>query len=369
MHVFGILCAILLWIYGLAIIALTTSHWSHPYKTIKVKVSEIIYGLAFLLDGVLLLFVFEGLGLPARSEGLLYGLLLLAFGATLAFLWGDVLYTRARVRKHPELLDQARMRAGEVPVRDFDMYFDQLEALYEKDEASHAKDVKKDLSRKALHLVILGVVIGCHELATVAVNWGIVQSFQLTPVALRNLLYYTLAFFFVFMFTTADMVRVYRFPWLPDWALKWYGTSVEIKSEKYSYISSVPFLLSLITLVFFPFAIILSAALVSCISDSVASIVGKSWGKHKMAKFGHYPHKSWEGLVGGATTAFLGVYLAFTFYPVSGVTPWMSAVFGLIAAGCFIYADAFAKYVVDNVLNTLLPGWLIYACVLLLTGV
>ncbi|MHA1730739.1 MAG: phosphatidate cytidylyltransferase [Promethearchaeota archaeon] len=364
MNILGLINATLLWFYGALVISLTVKHWDHPHKTTKIRVSEIIYGIAFIINGFAILFIFHGVSDAAQN--FLYAALLVIYGIIMAFLWGNILYTKVRVSKHPELLDKALMEEGKVPIRDADLYWETLAKQYEEDETSHKKDVKKDLSRKALHLVILAVVVGSQELSNAAFTQGFIAGLGLTPTSVRNFLYFVLGFFFIFMFSTADMVRVYKFEYLPDWGLKWYGTSVEPKTEKYTYISSVPFLLSLMLTVFFPFAVILAASMVSCIADSAASIVGKSWGKHKLGNFGVHPHKSWEGVVAGTVTAFAGVVVAFTFYPVPGVTIGYQVLLGLLAAGAFVYADCFAKYVVDNVLNTVVPAVLIMAAILLI---
>ncbi len=364
MNVFAILNASLLWFYGILVISLTVKYWDHPHKTTKIRVSELIYGVAFLLNGIAVLLIFRDLS--EKVQLFIHGALFLVYSLIMAFLWGNILYTRYRIHNDPELMNKEKMEAGEVPIRYADMYWDSLENAYKDDEASHKKDVKKDLSRKFLHFVILGVVIGSHELPQLGFMQGFIADLGLTPVAVRNFLYFVLGFFFIFMFATADMVRVYKFEYLPDWGLKWYGTSVEPKTEKYTYISSVPFLLSTMLLIFFPFAVILAACMVSCVADSAASVVGKSFGKHKLENFGIHPHKSVEGCVAGTMAAFTGVIVAFTFYPYPGVTLGFQVLFGLLAALSFVYSDCFAKYIVDNVLNTVLPGVIIGLGVLFL---
>ncbi|GAB4328541.1 MAG: hypothetical protein Kow0069_35750 [Promethearchaeota archaeon] len=357
MNPLALLDASFLWAYGIVVLYYALRYWRHPHKTLKVRVSELVYSALFFVNGTLVLFLFAGQGLGTAQENLLYLAMFACFAATLSFLWGDVLYTRARVKRNPRLLDPEAWSSGKVPVRDFDEYFQALEAEYEAAGADR-KDVKKDLSRKFLHLVILGVVVGFHEMAYWAEGW--LADAGLTPLAARNAAYYVAGYFFTFMFATADVVRVYHFPYLPDWALKWYGASVEVKTEKYSYISSVPFLLSITMLVLAPFPVILTAAVVSCISDGAASIVGKNFGRHKLGSFGCHPHKSWEGLFAGASSAFVGVFLVFVFYPQPGVTTAWQLLFGVAAAAAFVYSDCFAKYVVDNVLNTLVPALLVW---------
>ncbi|MBD3352552.1 MAG: hypothetical protein GF364_13775 [Candidatus Lokiarchaeota archaeon] len=356
MNVFGILNMIILMFYGILIMYLTIKHWDHPHKTIKIKISELIYGVAYILNGLLILFIFEIEGLSAENQMVLHGLMFICFSVIIFWLMvPNILRTKLRIKKHPEMMDP------DAPLcRHLKGYWERLAKEYEKAEG---KDIIKDLTRKALHFVILAVVILFHELPLIYAEQ--LESLGYTATAISNFIYIVLAFFFLIMFSTADLYRVYKFENLPDWALKWYGKSVEPATEKYTFISSVPFLLTLILFIPFNFTIVLAAAIVSCVADAAASIVGKNFGKHKMNNFGRYPNKSFEGFYAGASSAFLGVVLAFTFYPISGVTVGWQLAFGIIAAASFIYVDAFSKYVVDNVLNTLIPGLLILLCVVL----
>ncbi len=163
-----------------------------------------------------------------------------------------------------------------------DKFLSQLHEKYDKNPRND--DIIKDLTRKLLHFVLFGVVWGFYALsitfASTLATWG------LTPIAFRNFIYVGLGFFFIFMFTTADMVRVYKFHDLSDWAINWYAKSMEPKTEAYSYISSVPFLLTLLLFIFSPIQVLLSACVVACVADAMASIVGKSYGHHKMTNFG-----------------------------------------------------------------------------------
>jgi dolichol kinase len=360
MNIFAWLDTGIMVFYGIFIMFLNIKNWGMKGKPIRCKISEIFYGIAFILDGFIILNLFNDQGLsPATLENI-YFIIFLVFASVLIWLWvGNVAYTAVRTKKHPEILNKDAKFD-----RDFDSYFNKLEKEYENEGSGKSKDIMKDLSRKALHLVIMFVLIGAHEFSySIA---PLLATYGLTPLAFRNLLYITVSMLFTFMFTTEDAVRVYKFRLLPDWALKWIGKSLEIKTEKYSYISSIPFVLTLILFINAPFSLVIAISMVACISDAAASVVGKSFGKRKLTNFGRYPHKSWEGLVAGATSAFLGVFLAFqVMYPTPGITMAWAIIFGLEAALAFVYVDAFSKYIVDNVLNLLLPGLLIGLTIIL----
>lgn len=356
MNIFGIIDASFLWIYGLLVIVLDIKHWGDTRKSLKIRISELIYGGAFIFNGFIVLLLFKNQGLSIQNETLLYGILFIGFISILIWLWLVNIYrTAKKVKKHPEMLRE------DAPIcRIFDLYWEKLESEY---KAQETKDIIKDLSRKALHFVVLAIIILGTEIPKRMEPT--LMSLGFTPLSIRNFFYVLIAFFFLFMFTTADMIRVNRIEWLPDWALKWYGKSVEISTEKYTYISSVPMLLTLMMFIPAPFPILMVGAIVSCVADAAASIVGKNFGKHKMDKIGNYPNKSFEGLFAGVTSAFLGTIVILEFYPLAGVTENWALVFGLIAALSFMYIDIFSKYVVDNVLNILLPSALVYIVYLL----
>ena len=348
MNIYAIFNSVLICATGLLVICLTASNWDHPGKTIRIKMSEIGYGLLFIVNGLfaLVLFRYENISFETSME--LHKWIFFVFAAILFWIWVlNVLVTYIRIKRRPELLN-----SDAEPCRDFDTYFSRLEDQYETDTGK--KDIIKDLSRKFLHFLIIAVVVVSHEYAfsmkDVLASWG------LTPLAGRNFVYFAAAFSFILMFTSEDILRVYNFKLLPDWALKWIDKSLELKTEKYTYISSVPFLLSLMIFLLAPFQVLLCAAVVSCISDSLASIAGKSFGRHKLEGFGFFPEKSWEGLIAGALSAFVGVYLVFEFYPMAGVTLSWQLGFAFIATASFIYADIFSRYLVDNINNTVLPG-------------
>ncbi len=348
MNIFAILDALMVFFFGTMILYKDIKNWNAPFSTAKIKISELVYAISYYINGVILLFLFNDLA--PDLQNLLYGIM---FGALIImniWLWTNILGTKYRVSKHPELLNE-----DAVPVRISEIYWKQMVDKYKDEKRARSSDIVKDLSRKFLHFIILAVLIGIHELKETFVE-SIPIFNDVPPLHLRNFIYLTIAFFFLFMFTVADSTRVNHFECLPDWALQWYGKSVEMKTEKYTYISSVPFLLSLMLFVSAPFELLMATTMVSCIGDSAASVIGKTMGKHKMTHFGRYPHKSYEGFFAGMTSSFIGIIILFQFYNTIGITPFWQVIIGIEAALCFAYVDVYSQYVVDNVLNTIIPG-------------
>src|SRR5271157_283694 len=347
LNVLGIIDAAILWFYGIVVLVLTAKNWQNPAKTKRNNFSESLCGFFFIVFGFYMVFLFNGEHLSDESQSNLYGLILIAFAVILIWAYGNMSYTWWRVRKDPNLL------AEDAPItRHYPNFLAQMDARYQFN--GKRGDFIKDLSRKLLHLVMLAVIIGSQVIAFSMVST--LQSIGFTPIAFRDFLYVIVAFFFIFMFTTADLFRLNKFQYLPDWAIKWFLKSLEPTREKYTFISSVPFLLTIMLFIWAPVQVIFSVAIIACVADAAASVVGKSLGRHKMTNFGIYPEKSFEGLIAGAACSFLGVIITFYFYPMSIVTGLLLLVLGAIAVVSFIYVDAFAKNIVDNVLNVLVPG-------------
>ena len=219
-------------------------------------------------------------------------------------------------------------------------------------------DVIKDLSRKLLHVIMLSIIIGLNSYAN-SISDRLTDN-GLTPIAFRNTLYLFLAGLFVFMFTLEDLYRMCAFHCCPNWARNWLTKSLDPRSESYTFISSVPFLQTMLLFIFAPIQVLFAAAVVSCVADSVASIVGKSMGKHKLANVGFYPNKSVEGLLAGVFATLIGVILVFVYYPIPNVGPMLIFSIALVISLIFALIDLFGKYIADNVLNTLIPGLVIW---------
>jgi len=342
MNIYAILDAAILWFFGFYVITFTLILWKNPGKTLKIKISELIYGAAFFGNGLIVLNLFSPTEFDSSTLDQLYGIIFWTYFGILAWVWGNIFFTFIRVKRHPELL------AEDAPLcRNFEKYFEKLDAEYKVDSK---KDLKKDFSRKILHFIQFGAIIGLHEIFSLHI---------------RNAVLEAIASIFMLMFASADAIRVVRIQYLPDWALKWYGTSLEMK-EKYTYNSALPFLLAMLLLIQAPIQVILSAGMVACIADAMASIIGKRYGKHKLAHIGRYPQKSFEGLLAGLITSFFGIMTIFLVYPYPGIDALWMITFGLIGTLAFAYNDLFSRYVVDNILNSIVPGAAIWFCIVFL---
>lgn len=332
--------------YGLLILVNIGRNWNNPNK-IQFRMNEVLYGCLYLLFGYLSLSLFANDGLSYETENKFYMLIFLFLLGLDAFWWlGNFVPNMIECKRHPEIKEQ----------RKFSDFIDMVQ--------THHKDtVFRDLTRKFLHVILVGIVIGFYlmtksnasNLDLKYENWW----------AFCKFLYVIIAFGFCNMFTLADVIRTAKYHWIPGWARKWYATSLNPK-EIYTIISSVPYVLSMALLVFGPIQVLFIAAVVSSVGDGCASVFGKAIGKHKFPSFLD-KKKSFEGLLAGMIGSLITTIMVLIYFPVQGQTSLMILAIGLSSMMIFAMIDLFARKIADNILNVLLPGisaWLLLAPIL-----
>jgi dolichol kinase len=339
------IAALLFWVYGIGIFIYLVWHWTDGNKK-ETRISELSYVVFLFIIGFYVIILYNLEPVSQSGANLGYTIIIICGCGITAFLlyshalgyWG---YKKYGIDNDP------------VITRNYEQFCHQLDEKYQKD---HAKDdIIKDLSRKMLHMITLAALIGIHEAsyyfrATIE-TWG------LSPLAFRNTIYLSIAIMFSHLFLYADTLRMTKFYQLPDWARKWYSKSMDERKEKWTYVSSTPFLLALLMLIFQPVQVLFVAGVVSCVADAAASVIGKSKGKHKLGRWSAHPHKSWEGLIAGVLSAFIGVFFVFQVWPYPGMTTWLQLGVAVGCAAAFAYADLWGKVLADNVMNTLLPAF------------
>ena len=218
----------------------------------------------------------------------------------------------------------------------------------------------RDASRKLLHLVIVGIVMGFHGFAHLLGDF--LQSMGITPLGFTIFSVVTVGYAFITMFMLADTLRLLNgnslFHLTPDWAHKWFKASLK-ESEIHTMISSVPIVLGLMPFIFSPFWIFVTVALVASLSDALASVVGKKWGTHKLSV---NKLKSWEGLVAGGVATILFVYLGYYLYSDHLLAFWQVSIIAAAVSSGIVLIDAFAKRIMDNILNPLVCGAILVIC-------
>jgi dolichol kinase len=350
MNPFAVLNATIMFSFGVLILVYVVKHWNDPKKQ-QYKYSELTYSIFYFILAVFVLIYLDVEGISQENQVKIQMYLFLGYIVILFWLLPLNLWRESyKCKKNPSLIENDPL------TRKYDIYLEKLAEKYANN--SKREDVVKDLSRKFLHLVLFSLMVLFHIWAY-SIESELAES-GITPNAFRNTLYLGIGGLFVFMFSLEDLYRMNYFHCCPDWARNWMRKSLDPRSESWTFISSVPFIQTILVFIFAPVQVFFSAAIVACISDSVASIVGKSFGKHKLTKIGFYPNKSVEGLVGGMVATFIGIMLVFYFYPMAGVALWLVIIIALIGALSFAVIDVWGKFIADNVLNTAIPGLFIW---------
>lgn len=344
--------AIFYWVYALIFFLHIVKNWQNPHKK-PARLSELIQVGLLILLGITMLNLMES------GQGWILDLTLFIWSMAI-FIWViffNLIPTYLRVHKDSTL----------VEVRKYEKFLQKLKEMYQQDATASKADKVKDFSRKLLHFIQFSIIVIIHEIcineASSIANWGFMA------IEFRNFLYLALGGFFIVMMITADLIRMEKFEYLPDWAHKWYTKSLEPEREAWT-IDAAPTIL-LANLVFInpviPVQAMFIATYVACISDAMASIIGKNFGRHKLTNFGRYPKKSWEGLISGACTTLIGTIIILFTYPITGLDALWIFFIGILIMGIFISIDLFSTRISDNILNSLIPGCVIWIFIAILT--
>ncbi|MBN2151277.1 MAG: phosphatidate cytidylyltransferase [Candidatus Lokiarchaeota archaeon] len=280
-------------------------------------------------------FMYGNTGISAGWEDTFFLLADVILYGFLVFLMGYIIREVLRARKNPALKEERSYKR-----------------LLEKN-AGFAMDNKRDMLRKLLHLIPVGVILIIHFMSIIIAP-GLPAD--LTPKGFAYFAIVTIGYAFVAMFMLAETLRLINYNklfWLtPDWAHKWFASSLK-ETESQSLISSIPVVLCLMPFLFGPFTVFVTVALVESLADATASLVGKRFGRHKIPAC---PLKSWEGLIAGCVVAFGMTLLGFVLVPWDAVSWVQVLVLGVGNALVFAAIDVFSRRIMDNILNPLLVG-------------
>jgi CDP-diglyceride synthetase len=291
---------------------------------------------------------------PTENSQIALFVLIAIYTSLTLWLTFNVLPNYVKIRKNPSL----------IPERNYEHFYKHMESLHKTHESTRKAELTKDFSRKLLHFIQFTGIAGVYIWASL--NSALIISWGMPSVDFRNYLYFILGMVFVFLFLFGDLVRMTHFEYLPHWAFGLYIKSMEPEREKWTVNAAVPIILmNMFFMPFFiPVQVFFTATFTSCIADAVTSLIGKNFGRHKMSQFGRYPNKTWEGLLAGAFTTFIGVMVIFIIYPVGSLPLLIGIICALVSTAAFIFIDAYVQRLSDNLLNNFIPGMLVWLCIL-----
>ncbi|MFO8019991.1 MAG: hypothetical protein R6U96_15305 [Promethearchaeia archaeon] len=340
--------SIIMIIGGLAVFIYSLQHIREKRQK-HLFTNELLVGFLFVLSGILFPWTFQShsQNLPSSTLNFLW------FSTSLLLIVEVVIWTTVlMINKKKSKRNQNLMK--ERNYKDFSEYF--LE--------NWKYNFKKDVERKFLHLLPVFVIFFFWTLGMILNSLDILAVWGLDVYSFAFWLIITVGYAFCIMFLMADLARLNRYHWLPDWARAWYKKSMK-PNELNTFISSAPLVLSFVPFVFAPFPIFAAVALITSVADAAASLIGKRYGKRK---FNENSVKTIEGYIAGASMTFLIVII------ISGVyIQWLAVnlviiiSMALVASVIFFLVDAFfSKNITDNILNPLGCGIGMWFIVLIL---
>ncbi|UYP47131.1 hypothetical protein NEF87_003416 [Candidatus Lokiarchaeum ossiferum] len=340
--------AFFFWVIGILLFIHTIQRWNFPPKK-TVRYSELIQGMLFLLMGFYILTLFSQNSLFPR---ILFGIYL---SLIIFFLGLNVFPNVIRKWLNPSFRQEIS----------YESFLTNLRQKYDQQEHAVKADRVKDFSRKILHFFQFAGLLLTHEI-TQHFESEII-SLGISAIGFRNFIYFIVAGLFWIMMVIGDLLRMDHWEFLPKWGWKWYEKSLEPTRESWTLNAATPILLANLTWIhpIVPFQVLLSAAWVSCIADAFASIIGKNFGTHHLDKIGIDSKKTYEGLIAGIVSTFLGIWLIFVLYPVSSFSLLIIFGLALVNSIAFAFIDLYSRNVSDNLLNSLMPGSLTWLSIFL----
>ncbi|MBN2150549.1 MAG: hypothetical protein JW839_03780 [Candidatus Lokiarchaeota archaeon] len=238
-------------------------------------------------------------------------------------------------------------------------------------------NLRQDMARKAFHLLIPAFVLAMYLLGTAAVSWlgvDFVSGHDLGIFLIINC-----GFGGLFLFAAADVVRLSYFfkdkglsifHLLPTTVLNILTKRMH-KRELYTFIPTVLILQSFIPFLPAPFSVFATVTLIASISDAAASIVGKASQQacpdryiFPSSRYRYYKKKTVPGYIAGFLATLFITWLMLVAFPVPGASLTSVVVGPIIVASIFVILDVLSLPVNDNILNPILCGLAMLACLL-----
>jgi len=187
----------------------------------------------------------------------------------------------------------------------------------------------RDIRRKIYHAFIPIIIIVSYSIALALGGFA-----GLSGEDFGRFLIFNIGFALVNFFTLGDLFRLYNFKLLPKWAVQLF-TSAMKKKELNSYSSPDGTIMAIALFFILPFPIFASIAMLIGVSDAMASLVGKNYGKRYLKL---NSDKKLEGTIAGVVIGIVStLVLCFIFKP--NWAWYVNILLALIAGGVFMLFD------------------------------
>ena len=331
--------------------------------------STLACGILFLLFGFFNLFF-------PRENGLFMGFLPYPFSGFMVWWIGIVLIVNLIfsliMRRNIKIVEEKRDNENTIEKKEEKLKPLQRYIVFIKSENPYTEQIsfKMEAIRKAFHLSCIlillayygfyfippltslindSIIIFIHQVEwSYNILWGdVIAQYPYVfgdPQAAVDLTLFALIAALFFMITS-EIIRVLGGP---EYSLFNVLTRAVLRNKEYNAIGPqiylicgaiMAYILYIIGLV--PGSVIMTVIVISCISDALAALIGRKWGKHKITCL-NGDKKSIEGFLAGAGSAFL-----------IGIVP-LGPFYALIGALIFLILDYFPVLIADNILNPIL---------------
>ncbi|WP_457558502.1 hypothetical protein [Candidatus Harpocratesius sp.] len=211
-------------------------------------------------------------------------------------------------------------------------------------------DTIHNSTRKLMHFGIAFGLLLIYILSRTFVNIPLFAQFGITESLFIKYWWFAIPLHLLWMLNIADLFRLNGFSFLGRFATRWFESSIREK-EFYTFTSAPLMIIS-----WFPFLLVsepifIIIAFVSSISDALASIIGKKYGKVKDSH-----GKTREGYLSGFFSTLTLSFFGIMFLISSINSIWLISFASILTSIGFYIVDRYAKIVSDNFLNSMIVG-------------
>lgn len=168
---------------------------------------------------------------------------------------------------------------------------------------------------------------------------------------------------FLIVMIMFDLIRLSNWKLFGMFPRFWAECTIK-PSELNTFNSSSPMILSMLPFIYFGPQIFYCVALIAPISDAMASIIGKNFGKKRPGK-----NKTVAGFIAGAVTSYLLVIIVHFMTPFENINLIEINILALGAALAFYLVDRYIETVTDNFANPVIVGLTIVVLNYILTAI
>jgi dolichol kinase len=344
--------------------------WINTYETLFIVIVEIYFVMFGLIN------IAHALNSRKHCEKedsvkcykneILIGILFLAFTFVYPFVFQTVENDYVRAQMYFHIFDSLTVHILcwmiAIPIWRWNDRRKNRHITYEDWKAKMIKDykgkndVKADFMRKIMHISTVAGFIALFFIDNAIVD--ILEPYGWNHNYFTLFWMVALGFQLLWTMNISDLLRLNKFEYLGKFARGWAEDAIK-PSELDTYTSASSLLLGWLPFAIFGLPFLFAACFIGELSDAMASLVGKKFGKKRNPN----SSKTIEGFIAGALTTYLLVILVNVFVPFPGVSMGIVHLMGIGAAIIFLLFDIYANVLTDNFYNPFFVGltiWLIW---------